>query len=93
MHVAFRRTERGYDTGSDVDALFAGGAQDVIPGMAVLRVNPAGDEVVAYYGMPNPESREDRCCIRRHRTASAHRMAVGLRIVVDPQPVWGRATL
>lgn len=78
--------ERGYDTGSDVDALFAGGAQDVIPGMAVLGPNPAGDEVVAYLRYAESERAEKTDVVyAAHRTASAHRMAVGLRIVVDPQ--------
>ena len=79
--------ERGYDAeGVPVDALFAGGAQDVIPGMAVLGPNPAGDEMVAYLRYSEAERAEKTDVVyAAYRAASAHRLSPGLRIVVDPQ--------
>ncbi len=79
--------EHGYDTDDvPVDALFAGGAQDIIPGMAVLGPNPAGDEVVTYLRFSESDRVAKTAVVyAAARTASAHRSARGLRIVVDPE--------
>ncbi|MDP9805450.1 primosomal protein N' (replication factor Y) [Trueperella bonasi] len=78
--------EHGFEATEDsVDALFLGGAHDVIPGMAVLGPNPAGEQVVAYVRFAEKDRQEKTALIySAYRAASAHRIAVGLRIVVDP---------
>lgn len=68
-----------------VDALLGGGAHDVVPGIAVLGPQVAGDGLVAYLRFPESERAEKTAAVYAAvREASARRVA-GVRVRVDPE--------
>lgn len=68
-----------------IDALLSGGAHDVVPGMAILGPQLAGDELLVYLRFPESERAEKTATVYAAlREASARRVS-GVRVRVDPE--------